>query len=224
MTEATRNLIKKFAATRDTSLVPQIFIGINEEDDLGNKLKYKSCLKLLRNISAHEPATFISQVHAGNNTNNFKLVFITLRGDKVVLDLAHFTAWMFDAYRVSDNIAYLVFWKAFMLMMFPAWEARNEYTFMFKANVNPLINYMLWMDEAVKYGSVKLINPDDDYINNLYGDNSKLFWRYAIPDMSCFVRLFVNGTFDIREKVNTLTYLEFFEIREGNVVYEQKER
>lgn len=224
MTDATRDQIKKFAATRDMSLVPQIFIGISEEDNVGSKLKYKSCLRLLRNIAAHEPATFTAQIQAGNNVNSFKLAFITQKDSKVVFDLAQFTAWMFDAYRIFDNVGYLAFWKAFVLAVLPMWDSKNEYSFTFKSGVNPLFNYVNWMNEAVKHGAARVVNPDDDFVNNLYADNPKLFWRYAIPDMSAFLRLFVNGTFSVKDKANVLAYLDFFELREGSSVCEQREK
>lgn len=221
MTAETKNQIKKFTSSRDMSLVPQILIGMQEEDNVAGVLRYRSCLKQLRNIAAHEPATFTSQVKAGNNVNSFKIVFTMQKGIKLSVDMTQFTAWMFDAYIKLDNIAYLSFWKAFMLSLYPAWEKSCEYTYSFKYGEKTLVKYLKWADIAAEYGMPKAINPDDDYIDKLYGENQKLFWRFAIADMSCFVRCYVNGTFDLKDKANILTYLEFFEARESGVLWEQ---
>ncbi len=124
MTKNTQNLILEFSKTRNVRLLPSIFIGIQEEDNVAEIISFKNCIKLIRNIAAHEPETLVNQIKDVNNTGCSKLVFKPAGSaadvqKRVVLDIVHFTAWLFDAKLKTGDIAYIVLWQSLLDYLYP---------------------------------------------------------------------------------------------------------
>ena len=219
MTQQTEDLIKKFCETRDLMLVPSIIIGMQEEDNVGNVIHFKNCFRQLRNIAAHEPATITSQINTGLNVNNTKLVFTSKDTEILtVLSIEQFTAWMFDMYMITSNIAYIVFWKTLLKVLYPSIYKENytEDKFQFDSDVSRilpeygrLINYMY-----DKFGELWPINIGDPYIRKMIVENPKVFWRMAVPNMFIIIKLFLNNYIDVRSRTNVQMFLALFQARD----------
>lgn len=217
MTGHTEELVKKFAKYKDITDIPGIINAMQEEDNVGSVIGFKNCFRQLRNIAAHEPATITSQIATGDNSNNTKLVFQSETGAVIVLDTVQFTAWMFDMYKISHNIAYLVFWKTFMCVLYPKVATEEPSAALDFTGLNSRLVrvYDTWANYMYEnYGQLKTVNITDPYVVNLFKENPKVFWRMAIPNMFDFVRCYLNGAVSLRNEENIDTLLALFKVRE----------
>lgn len=219
MTAHTEELIKSFSKSLDVNALPGIIVALQEEDNVSNVIDFKNCFRQLRNIAAHEPATIVSQIAVADNVNNTKLVFYAENDNVVVMDTIQFTAWMFNMYILTKNIAYLAFWKAFMKLVYPAIpvaEAVVQDTLQFSdASSEMLDNYDKWQTFMFdRYKVMQTINTRDPYITTMFRENRKVFWRMAIPDMFMLVRCYVDGSVSLRRTENIVAFLALYKARE----------
>ena len=218
MTQETLSIIKNFMMTQDIADIPTCILRMQEEDNVGNVIEFKNCMRQLRNIAAHEPSTITSQLLVGDNTNNVKLVFKPESGNIVALDTVQFTAWMFSMYLRTENMGYLWFWKGFMKVVYPKIASGHEVRFKFGAitdKVSLLKQYLAWKNYRFEeYGDIKNINIYDPYITQLIKDNPKVFWRVALVDMFSLVRDFLTGKIDYTSRANIQAFLALFVERE----------
>lgn len=231
MTENTQQLIIKFAKTLDVSVIPSIIIGMQEEDDLSATIKYKNCIRALRNIAAHEPNVIVSQITAPVNMGSCKIVFVPKSesmDDRVSVDFAQFTAWMFDVADSTDNMYYIVFWEAMARVLYKGiygTKVAERMSFNIGTDKDALIRKVSEVQSFLwsKRGKLKCFQSDDPYMNKLYLTNTCIFWRVVVPNLMDIVSLFIDGTFDDRNKGNRLAYIKLFEEREGANVLSGKE-
>lgn len=228
MTRQTMDWVLRYAKTSDVAFIPAVIQGMQEDDHFSNIIQFKNSFRLLRNLAAHEPETITKQIKSGDNIGNSKIVFIPINNDVknwVVVDMVQFTAWMLDAYLVTDNIAYLTFWHTLMLDLYPVYKARlnankvNKRVFEFKPNkysnglMGLFLNYQEFMFKV--FGKPKTIAPQDPYALQIYESNTRVFWRMAYPDMMDVVALLVDGTIEVSDKDNIRGFLTLFKEREG---------
>ena len=219
MTTQTEDLIKKFSMNGDLNFVPGIIIGMQEEDNVGNAVHFKNCFRQLRNLAAHEPATIVSQIKAGTNSNSTKIVLVSqIEKNTIGFSIEQFTAWMFDMHVITGNIAYLVFWKSMLKVLYPNVynESLMNTTFKFGSDTTKLLSEFGRVSEYLieQYGELWHINIKDEYVANMFKTNPKVFWRMAIPNMFVIIKLYLNGLIDIRNRDNINMYLAFFTARE----------
>lgn len=217
----TIDLIKKFAESEDINYIPAIIVGMQEEDNVGETVSFKNCFRKLRNIAAHEPATITSQLLTGDNLMNVKIVFVCESvnnevGERVVLDVTQFTAWMFEMYLITRDFYYLMFWLHFMYIMFPyIRKKRGTTTYNFKMQDSLIRTFQGWCnyrrdnDREVKY-----VNVMDPFTVRNVTENPKLFWRLSIPSMFPILEAFLTGEVSIREEDNLRAYIALLKARE----------
>lgn len=229
MTDQTSSLILTFIKTHDCKLLPSIFIGIQEDDNFSNIVRFKNCFRLVRNLSAHEPNTITSQINAGDNYYNSKITFIPESGEmekRVVVDIIQFTVWMFDAYLLTNNIAYISFWLHFMQFKYPhlieARKKQKDEQFIFDSNAYPgglMGMFLEYQRYSSKYlNRYKTVSPEDPYTLSMYTTNTRVFWRIAFPHLMEVINLFADDHINVRDKRNIMGLIELYREREG--VYE----
>lgn len=223
MTEQTKSIIADFGKTLDLKYLPSILIGIQEEDNASEIISFRSCLRMLRNLAAHEPFTITSQIMDEKNKGASKIVFRpkedTLK-TRVVVDMAQFTAWMFELYIVTSSREYLTFWKALMHLKYQSRKSnsvKRAFNFNPEDYKNGLLSMFLSLQEYLwqELGMVKTISAIDPYAIQLYQNNIRVFWRMAVPNMMDIVMLFFDGAIDYTNKGNISGYLKLFKEREG---------
>ena len=219
MTKHTEELIKKFTRSLDINTIPSIIVAMQEEDDLSNIISFKNCFRQLRNIAAHEPVTIVSQLCTGDNINNVRLVFTTETNATVCLDVIQLTGWLFEMSIIKQNIAYLVFWKSLMKVLYPTipyvtGDAAGS--LVFKEPERDLMKcYRIWLQfMSQNYYFVKPLNTSDPYICTLLEKNVKLFWRMAVPNMFDFLKCYINGAIDLRNMENIKTFVTLLKVRD----------
>lgn len=226
MTDNTKRLIIEFGETKNTKLLPGIFIGIQEEDNVAEIISFKNCLKLVRNIAAHEPAVLVNQIVSPDNIGSSKIVLQPLSSSedvqkRVVLDMVHFTAWLFDAKLILDNVAYLVLWKHLIDFMYPDMcrqlKPSKQFLLYEEAHdgkaVRMFVNLQEYMWEEFK--EVKTIGVNDPYTIRMLMENPKMFWRLAIPNMMEIVKLFASDSIALTNDNNLNGYIKLLKSREG---------
>ena len=219
MTTQTEDLIKAFSLNKDITLLPSIIIGMQEEDNVCKVLHFKNCFRQLRNLAAHEPYVITSQIMAGTNVNNTRLVFDSKDNTEVLtVNMEAFTAWMFDMYTITGNIAYLVFWRTLMKILYPSICSENTagVTFKFGSDTTRLLSEFAALQDymVANFGELWVINPKDAYIQKHLKENIKIFWRMAIPNFFTIIKLYLNGCIDVRHKDNINMFLALYSARE----------
>lgn len=198
MTERTKKLILDFYKKGDVNVLPSIFIGIHEEDNISNEIPFKNCLRVLRNISAHDPVVITGQLLEERNLNSSKVTFIQKSGidsmDFITLDLAQFFTWMVAASKVTGCIEYLVLAKALVQIACPCIK-RGSHTFTtVRARGETVLDvYKKMVVHITKVLSLpRPVSFDDAYLKRLYIENQRLFWKICVPDMMNIVSVYVN--------------------------------
>lgn len=221
MTEQTIELIKTFAKDKDLRHVPSIIIGMQEEDGVSAAINYRNSFRLLRNFAAHEPNVLVSQIVSGDNKGNAKIAFIGRSEDvedRVIVWMVEFAVWMFDMYLITNNMAYLVFWKTLMSVLYPmnVKPSGKQFKFYPVGEENLLAVFLRWQEYMVETRHLqKAISKNDPYIIRVYKTDVKTFWRIAIPDMMLLCNVYASGDIDLKDKANIEWFLKLFQERTG---------
>lgn len=228
MTGQTGSLITSFVEARSSHLIPSIIIGMQEEDDVSNRIQFKNCFKQLRNIAAHEPSTLTTQLmnesNKGCQTIVFKTTYTNLDKNTLTVDMVQFTAWMLDMYMITRDRNYLMFIKTLIRILYPAafkkYQEKVQPVFsaepLGKSKVDSwcLSQYLLWQKYMnIHYGDIRPISTIDPFIVNMFQDNKRVFWKMAVPNMMDLV-LFIFGSNVNDVKSNITLYLEIFKARD----------
>lgn len=220
MQERTSKLIRTFQQTRDIETMMSILIALHEEENVTERVSYKNCLRLLRNIAAHEPALFTSTFTEGYNKGAQKIVLTSADGASVVLDTVQLVVWMFDMYLKSKEEEYLIFIKAVYQLLYPKALERFQNTgkFVFwqeaeTAVINPYYRWTTVMYE--KCGMIRTFGCTDPYAMKLLKENPKVFWKMAIPSMADIACFYMSGCIDLRHEPDLKYFLMLYTLREG---------
>ena len=213
MTDRTKELIKDFAQKRRFDDVPSIIISLQEEDSVYEKLEFPNCFKRLRNMCAHEPANFVSQLSVATNRNCATVAFSSVVVGNFTMQMYQFTAWMFYMYAKTDQAEYIVFWDVLCQMLCPACvESKSK---KIKLDFASAKDVQLWVQQFEKQllevnGKIRYFNSCDDYFNKIYREDRKLFLRMLIPNMMDIVTMLITKQIDPYNEDNIRGYLRLF--------------
>lgn len=218
MTDRTKALIVKFFTRLDVNDIPQIIIGLQEEDSVYETLEFPNCFKKLRNMCAHEPANFVQQLERESNKNCLTIAFESESAGKFTLQLYQFTAWMFFMYRKTGSKAYLHFWRAFCVYtcpvlksVAPEWEITLG-----RPEKMGLREWVVWFEDMLcaKSKRIRSYNIEDEYYNKIYNEDTKLYMRMIFTNMQDIVCMLIVGQIDFEDVENIDSYLWLYKKRE----------
>jgi len=225
MTEHTKSQIERFADEKDLSYIPSIITGMQEDDNVFGRLRFKNYFRALRNMSAHRANDLVTQIASEKNRGNIKIVFNTVNEGgpfTFVLDMVQFTVWMFDMYLQTDEERYVIFWYCLMSKLYPtmlesSWRPgviKEPFVFDSLKYPDKLSLFLALQDfEYKNFGKIKRLSIEDPYYYKLYKDDPQLFWRIAIPDMVYITQYLLNGTIEWANKRNIETFVELYKER-----------
>ena len=191
MTLQTTKLLDNFHTTLDTSLLPGIIIGIQEEDNVSNIAPFGGCFRTLRNISAHEPDVLVRYLKDPSN-HNYATHSISTSSAVSYVCVHHILAILYYMYCATSNRYYIMFASDLMKIMMPDYADKPR-TFVF-ASVHSssesvlLPTFSMLQDIAfISNGRLRYYNPKDCRQAEIYNSNQRLFWKLVIPDITEFV-------------------------------------
>lgn len=191
MTKQTIDLIAKFHADNDLTLLPGIVIGMQEEDDVSSRVPFGGSFRVLRNICAHEPNTLVEYVSARNH-RDYTTHTIQASTGSCCLCMYQFITMMYYMYIMTLNSSYLLFTDGFVRLMLPT-RYRAKRTFILPSIIDcsdrgRLSAFQLIQSMSNAYsGRMLEYNPEDQRKQEMYQNNPRLFWKLVVPDITDFL-------------------------------------
>lgn len=219
MTDRTKTLIQRFRVCPNADDIPQIIIGMQEEDLVFESLEYPNCFKKMRNMCAHEPAEFASQLEDEGNKNCTTIAFSSNISGNYTLQIYQFTAWMFFMYKKTTLREYIDFWRSFCLFMCPAIgevEPKQKVRLSLREDTD-IRRWAVWIEDIIcsEYNTLRTYNYNDEYYNKIYNEDVKLYLRMVFANMQGVVVMLVTGQIDAFDMDNVEGYLRLYIRREG---------
>lgn len=200
MTKQTIDLINKFYEELNPINIPGIIIGMQEEDDVSNKVPFGGSFRVMRNICAHEPSTLVTYLSDAEHRDYTTHTLQTAIG-VCYLCMYQFLTIMYHMYVSTGNSAYLNFAQGFAKLMLPTRYAAKR-IFIMPGVIDCTSGSRLSTFVTIQMVSSKIsgrmmeYNVKDSRQREMYATNQRLFWKLVLPDITDFLLAGIsrNGT------------------------------
>lgn len=194
MTEQTRSVLSKFNTSLDISLLPSIFIALQEEDDVMNKVGFKSVFKIIRNLAAHEPSNLVQQLQKARKSGDTKLNIIseTAKNGFYCIDVINITMCFLKMFKLTGDTVYLALAKNWFKTFLGYNESANSYVVSAIHEDHDCLKNFLLLQQASwnTKKRIKTVFEGDQWMCGLIKENNSLFWKIAVPNIADLIQDF----------------------------------